>query len=63
MKTLPEILKEIGYNDSPLRREVINVFKEWLQQKQKEEGKGELYSGYNIIYDYLGGLLKELEQK
>lgn len=36
MKTLKQMLKEIGYNDSPLRREVINTFKEWLQQKPSD---------------------------
>ena len=32
MKTFNQLLKEIGYNDSPLRREVINAFKKFLQQ-------------------------------
>jgi len=35
-KTLNEMLKEIGYNDTPLRKEVINVFGIWLQQMRKE---------------------------
>ena len=29
---IDEILKEIGYNDSPLRREVKQAFAKWLQQ-------------------------------
>ena len=36
MTTLKQRLIEIGYNDSPLRKEVINTFKEWLQQKPFE---------------------------
>lgn len=31
---IDEILKEIGYNDSPLRKEVKQAFAKWLQQKQ-----------------------------
>lgn len=36
MTTIDEILKEIGYNDSPLRRDVKNAFKKLLQQKLPE---------------------------
>ena len=34
MKTLNQILKELGYNEGYLRKQLINAFKEWLQQKQ-----------------------------
>jgi len=37
MKTINEMLKEIGYNDSPLRREVKNIFEKYLQQIQKDD--------------------------
>ena len=78
MKTLKQMLKEIGYNDSPLRREVINTFKEWLQQKpfpNYNDAKYALPDGWTFedqkdaMEIYIGDILKwkkefleELEQ-
>lgn len=36
-KLLNEMLKEIGYNDTPLRRDVVNTFKEWLDELNPDE--------------------------
>ena len=56
-KSLPIMLKEIGYNDSPLRKEVVNVFKKYLQQKLDNMQKGEF--GEKTI---LLKILKDLEK-
>ena len=39
MTTLEQRLTEIGYNDSPLRRDVINTVKEWIYQKPSKTGQ------------------------
>ena len=61
MKTLNELLKEIGYNDSPLRKEVINAFKEWLQQNHKE-WKEKIQYEEMYIEEVIPRLLEELKQ-
>ena len=67
-KTLNQMLKEIGYNDSPLRRELINTIKEWLQQKQdyrkhtgyeKSIDSQKRYRKNQIIKEFLEELEKE----
>ena len=64
MKTLKQMLKEIGYNDSPLREEVINTFKMWIQQKRSEL-KNKILSDddLSLINSYIQNeLLEKLNQ-
>ena len=64
-KTLEQRLMEIGYNDSPLRRDVINTFKEWLQQRQKNMTIPEGYHQgiLKIKKETIKELLEELNEK
>jgi len=52
-QNIDEILKEIGYNDSPLRREVKQAFAKWILQYIKAYVKG-------TVYDREIGALNEL---
>ena len=66
MTTLNQKLKKIGYNDSPLRRELINTFKEWLQQKLTEVKLEHKNIPSIVTYGtilYLKKLLKDLNKK
>jgi len=52
-QTIDEILKEIGYNDSPLRQEIKQAFAKWLQQDSYQS-----YLQRKVIRE----LLEKLEQ-
>jgi len=64
-QTIDEVLKEIGYNDSPLRREAKQAFAKWLQHFIVPYGdfpNKQAFQKADIINKFIADRLKELNK-